>query len=94
MAAGLAGSQFFLVLGSIWNTCALVVKMGCSLKKQRKKKIDKKKSLMCLNLLYKCWPMNECMNESLKAHQHKKVIKRHKILSKIPSTMTKHNYFG
>lgn len=27
----LAGTQFFLVLGSIWKTCARVVKMGCSL---------------------------------------------------------------
>lgn len=27
----LVGTQFFLVLGSIWKTCARVLKMGCSL---------------------------------------------------------------
>jgi hypothetical protein len=31
MACLLEGIQFFLVSGSIWNTCALVVNMGCSL---------------------------------------------------------------
>lgn len=28
----LVGTQFFLVLGSIWKTCARVLKMGCSLR--------------------------------------------------------------
>lgn len=31
----LAGTQFFLVLGSIWKTCARVVNMGCSLQDER-----------------------------------------------------------
>lgn len=33
----LAGTQFFFVLGSIWKTWALVVKMGCSLEQGQKK---------------------------------------------------------
>ena len=43
----LAGTQFFLVLGSIWKTCARVVKMGCSLWGERRARERTEQDFMC-----------------------------------------------